>query len=76
MMTQLTQSATLCGVTRQRRGDRPADRRLSRINLEVYDDERALVAEVKKHAALQNLTFREAVMRALRDWVRAAAADA
>jgi len=74
-MTQLTQSATLCGVARQRRDDRPADRRLRRINLEVYDDEVEVVAQAKAAATRKGETFRSWVMRALREQAAREAAD-
>ena len=64
-MTQLTQSATVPQMPRQRRDDRPRDRRLTRINIEVYDDEVEVIAQAKAAAARRQVTFRSWVLEAL-----------
>jgi hypothetical protein len=69
-MTQLTQSATVARMPRQRRDDRPGDRRLSRINIEVYDDEVEVIAQAKAAAVRTHQTFRAWVINALREQVR------
>ena len=65
-MTQMTPLGRVRCVPRKRRNDRPQDRILSRINIEVYDDEVEVVAQAKAAAARRQTTFRAWVMDALR----------
>lgn len=65
-MTQLTQAVTVTHVPQKRRDDRPSDRILSRINIEVYPEQEPLVAAAKMDAIRRGETFREWVMAAFK----------
>jgi hypothetical protein len=68
-MTRMTPLGTVPATPRKRRDDRPRDRVLPRINVEVYEDEELVLAQAKMVASLRHLTFRESVIQALREWV-------
>ena len=64
MVTQLTQSVQ-CRDAAQRRDDRPQDRLLPGINIEVYPDERALVRQAKMLRRRARRDLPRVVMQAL-----------
>lgn len=63
-MTQLAQWSRVRPVPVKRRDDRPRDRRLYRINIEVYPEQEQLVTAAKMDAIRRGVTFREWVMEA------------
>jgi hypothetical protein len=67
VLARLTPLSTVLPVPRKRRDDRPKDRVLSRINVEVYDDELEVVAQAKAAAVRQRTTFRAWVLNAMRE---------